>query len=212
MIERSGVTREHLAAVVRAREKPGRRGGPVRSSAWPRPPMQPAFPLLSHDDTSSRAAAMVSLARLPVGGIPDHGRDPRKMPASEGDPHRAWRSECGAGAEATPAGSTRPRWWGAAFCSGPGFGLLLSSAAACGPSVLAARRASFRSKRPGHWCPRLPAAAVGACGSRMHRFRPPRGFDHRRRTGGPSGPRVVATIVAGRVVHLAEADRIIASR
>jgi alpha-D-ribose 1-methylphosphonate 5-triphosphate diphosphatase len=206
MIERSGLTREQFIAVVdrvksRAAEVPASIGRLAAAAA------AAGVPLLSHDDVSPEQRQWYRSLGCRLAEFPTT-IETAQAAASEGD-------DIVLGAPNVVRGGSHTGWIDAADMIGRGFCSVLASdyyypAPLLAAFGLAARRV-LPLERAWKLVSETPAAAVGladrgriALGGRADLIVVDA---HAARK-----PRIVATIVAGRIVHLAASDRIVASR
>jgi alpha-D-ribose 1-methylphosphonate 5-triphosphate diphosphatase len=206
MIERSGLTREQFIAVVdrvksRAAEVPASIGRLAAAAA------AAGVPLLSHDDVSPEQRQWYRSLGCRLAEFPTT-IETAQAAASEGD-------DIVLGAPNVVRGGSHTGWIDAADMIGRGFCSVLASDYYYPAPLLAAFGLAARGVLPLERAWKLvsetPAAAVGlsdrgriALGGRADLIVVD--ADAARK------PRIVATIVAGRIVHLAASDRIVASR
>lgn len=206
MIERSGLTREQFIAVVdrvksRAAEVPASIGRLAAAAA------AAGVPLLSHDDVSPEQRQWYRSLGCRLAEFPTT-IETAQAAASEGD-------DIVLGAPNVVRGGSHTGWIDAADMIGRGFCSVLASDYYYPAPLLAAFGLAARGVLPLERAWKLvsetPAAAVGlsdrgriALGGRADLIV----VD----AHAAGKPRIVATIVAGRIVHLAASDRIVASR
>ena len=206
MIERSGLTREQFIAVVdrvksRAAEVPASIGRLAAAAA------AAGVPLLSHDDVSPEQRQWYRSLGCRLAEFPTT-IETAQAAASEGD-------DIVLGAPNVVRGGSHTGWIDAADMIGRGLCSVLASDYYSPAPLLAAFGLAARGVLPLERAWKLvsetPAAAVGladrgriALGGRADLIVVEA---HAARK-----PRIVATIVAGRIVHLAASDRIVASR
>ena len=205
MVERSGLTREQFLAVVkRVKSRADEVAGSIERLAAAA--VAAGVPLLSHDDTSPAQRRWFRSLGCRTAEFPTTIETAQDA-ASAGD-------DIVLGAPNVVRGGSHTGWIDAAEMVGRGLCSVLASDYYYPAPLLAAFALAARGIVPLEkaWAlvSETPAAAVGltdrgriALGRRADLII----------VDAPAGgqPRVVATIVAGRVVHLAAADRIVAS-
>jgi alpha-D-ribose 1-methylphosphonate 5-triphosphate diphosphatase len=204
MIERSGLTREQFIAVV---DRVKSRAAPASIGRLAAAAAAAGVPLLSHDDVSPEQRQWYRSLGCRLAEFPTT-IETAQAAASEGD-------DIVLGAPNVVRGGSHTGWIDAADMIGRGFCSVLASDYYYPAPLLAAFGLAARGVLPLERAWKLvsetPAAAVGlsdrgriALGGRADLIVVD--ADAARK------PRIVATIVAGRIVHLAASDRIVASR
>jgi alpha-D-ribose 1-methylphosphonate 5-triphosphate diphosphatase len=206
MVDRSGVTAEQFAAVVeRARSRADE--VPKSIARLAAAANAAGVPLLSHDDISPAQRGWYRALGCRLAEFPTTVETAQDA-AAEGD-------DIVLGAPNVVRGGSHTGWIDASEMIGRGFCSVLASDYYYPAPLLAAFALAARGVAPLEraWTlvSETPAAAVGL-GDRG-RIAPGQRADLLVVDAPAQGqPRVVATIVAGRVVHLAGADRIVTSR
>jgi alpha-D-ribose 1-methylphosphonate 5-triphosphate diphosphatase len=206
MVERSGLSHEQFVAVV---ERVRSRADEVPRSIERLAAAAGAagVPLLSHDDTSPRQRQWFRALGCRLAEFPTTIETAQDA-ASEGD-------NIVLGAPNVVRGGSHTGWIDATEMVSRGLCSVLASDYYYPAPLLAAFALAARGVVPlaKAWTlvSETPAAAVGLAD--RGRISPGRRADLIVVDAPPGGrPRVVATIVAGRIVHLAEADRIVTAR
>ena len=201
MAKRSGLSRRGVRAPGRAHPAARQRGAGLDRAAG-RDRRAPTASRCCRTTTPARSSAAGS-ARSAAACPNSRPRSrPRRRPRARATTSCSARPTWCAAA-ATPAGPRPPTWWSAG--SARSWRRTTTIRRSCSPPSVSPRTAWRRWRGPGGWSREAPAAAAGlgdrgriVVGCRADVILVDAG----------QHPRVVATIVAGRVVYLAEADRL----